>query len=100
MALDQRPLVVLAAVVLMGAGFALPYAAMQVEAEWLLPSEPVAPTSFLTLIANAMPIAVIPLVGSALEADHGERALLILAAFIAVAAVLNLRPPTRQIQPG
>jgi hypothetical protein len=92
--------VVLAAVVLMGAGFALPYATMQVEAQWLLPSEPVAPTSFLTLIANAMPIAVIPLVGSALEAGHGERALLILAAFVAVAAVLNLRPPARQIQAG
>jgi MFS transporter len=57
LALDQRPAVVLAAVVLMGAGFALPYATMQVEAQWLFPSEPVAPTSFLTLIANAMPIA-------------------------------------------
>jgi hypothetical protein len=65
-----------------------------------LPPEPVAPMSFLTLIANAMPIAVIPLIGSALEGGHGERAFLILAAFVAVAGVLNLRPPTRQIQAG
>jgi predicted MFS family arabinose efflux permease len=100
LALDQQPVVVLVAVVLMGAGFALPYATMQVEAQWLFPSQPVAPTSFLTLIANAMPIAVIPLVGSALEGGHGERALLILAAFVAVAGVLNLRPPARQIQAG
>jgi predicted MFS family arabinose efflux permease len=100
LALDQRPAVVLAAVLLMGAGFALPYATMQVEAQWLFPPEPVAPMSFLTLIANAMPIAVIPLIGSALEGGHGERAFLILAAFVAVAGVLNLRPATRQIQAG
>jgi predicted MFS family arabinose efflux permease len=74
LALDQRTAVVLVAVLLMGAGFALPYATMQVEAQWLFPPEPVAPMSFLTLIANAMPIAVIPLIGSALEGGHGERA--------------------------
>jgi hypothetical protein len=41
---------------------------------------------------------VIPLVGSALEGGHGERALLMLAGFVTLAGGLNLRPPTRQIQ--
>ena len=100
LAIDQSTGVVLAAVLLMGVGFALPYAVMVVEAQWLFPTEPVAPLSLLMLIANVVPIAAIPMVGAALESGHGERALLILAGLVALAGVVNVRPPTRQIQAG
>lgn len=63
-------------------------------ARWLFPAEPVAPLSLLTLLTNAVPIAAIPIVGSALEAGGGELAFGVLAALVAVAGLLNIRPPT------
>jgi MFS family permease len=98
LALDQGVLVVLAAVLLMGAGFALPYAVMMVEGQWLFPAVPVAPISLLVLFANALPVAAIPLVGAALQNGNGEEALLALAAVVALAGLLNLRPPSHQIE--
>lgn len=100
LALDTSPGAVLAAVLLMGSGFALPYAVMLVEAQWLFPTEPVAPLSLLTLVANAVPIVGIPLVGSALQDGRGETAFLVLAGIVAVAGLVNLPPPTRRIVPG
>ena len=88
----------MAAVLLMGSGFALPYAVMLVEAQWLFPVEPVAPLSLLTLLSNAVPIVAVPAVGSALEKGNGELAFAILAAFVAVAGLLNVRPPTRRVE--
>lgn len=99
-AIDQSTIAVACAVLLMGVGFALPYAVMLVEAQWLFPAEPVAPLSLLTLLANAVPIAAIPLVGSALEAGRGDLALLVLAGVVAVAGVVNVRPPTRRVRAG
>jgi cyanate permease len=98
LALDQDPVAVLAAMLLAGTGFALPYAVMMVEGQSLFPSEPVAPLSLLLLIANAVPIVAIPLVGSAIEGSSGETAMFVLAAFVAAAGVLNLRPATRPIR--
>ena len=100
LALDQGFLVVLAAVILMGAGFALPYAVMMIEGQWLFPAVPVAPISLLVLFANAVPIVAIPVVGAALQGGDGEEALLALAALVAVAGLLNLRPPSHQIELG
>jgi hypothetical protein len=83
---------------LAGAGFALPYAVMMVEGQGLFPPEPVAPLSLLLLIANSVPMIAIPLMGSAMAGGDGESAMLAIAAFIALAGLLNLRPPTHRIQ--
>jgi hypothetical protein len=83
------------AVVLMGVGFALPYATMYDEGERLLADDPVLSLTFLTVGANAAPIFAIPLFGAALADDHGEGAFAILAAFVALAGLANLRPATR-----
>jgi hypothetical protein len=83
------------AIVLMGIGFALPYATMFDEGERLLEDDPVLSLTFLTVGANAAPIWAIPLIGSALSDGHGEAAFLVLAAFVALAGVTNLRPAVR-----
>ena len=83
------------AIVLMGIGFALPYATMFDEGERLLEGDPVLSLTFLTVGANATPIWAIPLIGSALSGGHGEAAFLVLAAFVALAGVTNLRPAAR-----
>jgi MFS family permease len=83
------------AVVLMGLGFALPYATMFDEGERLLADDPVLSLTFLTVGANAMPIFAIPLIGSALADGHGEAAFAILAVFVALAGLANLRPAVR-----
>ncbi|HEX6116152.1 MAG TPA: MFS transporter [Solirubrobacterales bacterium] len=98
LALDQSAIAVLASMLMIGAGVALPYAAAMVEGQWLFPAEPVAPLALLLLFTNTVPVFAIPIVGSALEAGNGETAMLVIAGFVAVAGVLNLRPPTHQIQ--
>jgi hypothetical protein len=82
----------IAGIALTGVGFALPYATMFDEGERLLEDDPVVSLTFLTVGANATPIWAIPLIGSALADDHGEAAFLLLAAFVALAGVANLRP--------
>ena len=91
-AFDQSFAVALLAVILMAAGFALPYAVMVVAAQALYPPEPADPVALLTTIASGIPIALIPVVGAALSEGYGEEVLLGLAAFIALAGVVNLRP--------
>lgn len=88
----------IAAVLLMAAGFALPYAVMMVSAQRLFPEEPAEPVSLLTAIAVALPIALIPAFGAALTDDLGEETLLGIAAFIALAAALNVRPADRPLR--
>lgn len=85
----------IAAIVLMGIGFALPYATMFDEGERLLEDDPVLSLTFLIVGANATPIWAVPLIGSALSAGHGEAAFLVLAAFVALAGVTNLSPAVR-----
>jgi predicted MFS family arabinose efflux permease len=83
------------AAVLMGFGFALPYAVMYDEAERLFPEAPVASLSFLSSGANVIPAIAIPLVGGALDSGHGEGALLVLAALVVIGGLANLRPAAR-----
>jgi MFS family permease len=80
-------------VLLMGAGFALPYAVMIDAAERLFPGKAAATLAIAQTGPNVVPIIVIPLVGSALSSGHGKWAFLILAAFVAAVAVVNLRQP-------
>ena len=84
----------LLAVVLMGAGFALPYAAMVDAAQRLYPERATSTLAVVQTGPNVVPIIVIPLVGSALAQGHGSFALVLIAAFVALAGAANLRPPT------
>lgn len=92
LAFSQSFGVALAGVLLMAAGFALPYAVMIVAAQRLYPPEPADPVALLTTFASGLPILIIPLFGAALTEGYGEESLLALAAFIAVAGFLNLKP--------
>ena len=86
------------AVVLMGAGFALPYAVMVDAAERLFSGQAAATLALLQTGPNVVPIVVIPLVGSALGSRHGPWAFLMLAAFVAAAGIANLRQPSATAQ--
>jgi len=81
------------AVVLMGAGFALPYAVTIDMAERIFPGRAAATLAIVQSGPNVVPIVVIPLVGSALGSGHGTSAFLILAAFVATVAVAGLHQP-------
>jgi predicted MFS family arabinose efflux permease len=89
-AAPEMPLALLA-IVAMGIGFAIPYATMMTEAQELFPDAPSEPLALMTLAALIPPIFAIPLVGQALDDGNGEAAMLALAAFLAVATLLNLR---------
>jgi len=81
------------AVVLMGAGFALPYAVMIDAAGRLFAGQATATLALLQTGPNVVPIVAVPLVGSALDARHAPLAFVILAACVAAAGIVNLRPP-------
>ena len=83
------------AVILMGLGFSLPYAAMFDTAERLFPAHRTATVALLTLGPNASPILVMPLVGRALDTGDGEGAFLALGAFVLLAGLANLAVSTR-----
>jgi len=90
-ALDPTAPVALIAVVAMGIGFAIPYATMMTEAQQLFPEAPSEPLALMTLAAMIPPIVAIPLVGRALDNGNGGAAMLAIAAFLAIATLLNLR---------
>jgi hypothetical protein len=79
------------AVVLMGAGFALPYAVTIDRAEQMFPGRAAATLAIAQTGPNVIPIVVIPLVGTALGSRHGSSAFLILAVFVAAVAIASLR---------
>jgi predicted MFS family arabinose efflux permease len=79
-------------VVLMGAGFALPYALMIERAQALFPQSPAEVIALLQTGPNVVPMAVVPLVGAALDAGHGPAAFVALAGFTVVVAVANAGP--------
>jgi predicted MFS family arabinose efflux permease len=79
-------------VVLAGAGFAIPYAAMYDEAQELFPEARVAAVGLFSVGANLLPLAVTPPVGAAIGDGHGDLAMLLLAAVTAAAGLANLRP--------
>jgi len=98
-AVDRSALVVGIAVVLMGCGFALPYARMMIEAQKLFPPEPAQPTALLTMVGTAIAIPVVPVLGAVLNADEGDAGFLALAAFVVLAGIANLRPVNTEIVP-
>ena len=88
---DIAPLAV-AGVVLAGIGFAVPYGAMYDEAQRLFPDARVAAVGMFSVGANVLPAVLLPLVGAAIAHDHGEIAMVGLAALSVLAGVVDLRP--------
>ncbi len=99
-AIDRSFVVAAPAVILMAAGFALPYAVMMVAAQRLYPKEPADPVALMTAAGSAVPIALIPVVGVALAEGWGEEALAGIAVFVAIAGFLNGKLPKRAIPGG
>jgi DHA1 family inner membrane transport protein len=97
---DRSFTVALPAVILMAAGFAMPYAVMVLAAQRLYPKEPADPVALMTAAGTAIPIAIIPLVGVALSSGWGEWAFAGIAVFIAIAGLMNAKLPTRAIPGG
>lgn len=83
--------ILLLGVVLIGVGFGIPYATALTEAQNLYPPAPEQPVALMTLLAVVPPIIAIPLIGHAISRGQGETAFAIVAAFIVVAALLNIR---------
>ena len=93
MAIDRGLPFAIAAVFLMGIGYALPYAPLFDAGERVFPKTPVASLSMFTFAANSSPMLLIPLVGAALEGADGEFVLLALAVFVMTALVVNINAP-------
>jgi predicted MFS family arabinose efflux permease len=89
--LDPAAAVAFAGVVLLGVGFGIPYATALSEAQDLYPPAPSEPVALMTLAALIPPIAAIPVVGHALDNGDGELSFAILAVFVVLAALANLR---------
>lgn len=83
--------VAFAAAVLLATGFGLPYATALTEAQDLYPAEPAEPLALMTLVALLLPIIVIPIVGDAISSDSGDLAFGLLAFFLVIATLANLR---------
>src|SRR5215472_3825679 len=94
-ALAASPALIVAslAVVLMGTGFALPYAPMIDAVQRLFTGQAAATLALIQTGPNVVPMVVIPLVGSALGSRYAPWAFLLLAAFVAAAGLANLRKP-------
>jgi predicted MFS family arabinose efflux permease len=89
--LDPVAALAFAGVVLMAVGFGIPYATALTEAQELYPQAPGEPVALMTLAALIPPIVAIPIVGHALSRGDGELAFALLAAFVVLAALANLR---------
>jgi MFS family permease len=87
------------AVLAAGIGFALPYGIAIVQAQRLYPSEPAEPVALVTLVGTAVPVPLVPLIGSLLDDGYGAEVFLVLAALVALAGVLNLRPVEGSLEP-
>ena len=87
------------AVLAAGIGFALPYGSAIGQAQRLYPSEPAEPVALVTLVGTALPVVLVPLIGSLLDDGYGTEVFLGLAAAVAVAGALNLRPVEGSLEP-
>lgn len=90
-AFDPVEAVAFAAVVLVAVGFGIPYATALTEAQELYPPAPSAPVALMTLAAMLPPIVAIPFIGHAISRGDGDVAFGILAAFLVLATLANLR---------
>jgi predicted MFS family arabinose efflux permease len=91
LALARSPAPSVLWVLLMGSGFALPYAWIIDRAQRLIPESPAAVMAVIQMGPNVAPMAIVPIVGAALDAGHGTAAFLALAGFVALAALVNAR---------
>ena len=91
LAFDPVAALAFAAVVLLAFGFGIPYATALSEAQELYPRAPSEAVALMTLLALLPPLAAIPIVGHALDNGDGPLAFGILAGFLVVAALANLR---------
>jgi predicted MFS family arabinose efflux permease len=89
--LDPAAAAAFAGVVLVAVGFGIPYATALSEAQELYPDEPSEPVALMTLLALLPPIVAIPLIGHALSRGDGELAFGLLAVFVFLAGLANLR---------
>jgi MFS family permease len=87
------------AVIAAGIGFALPYGSAVAQAQSFYPSEPAEPVALVTLVGSAIPVPLVPLIGALLDDGYGTEVFLGLAAMVAVAGVLNLRPVGGSLEP-
>jgi predicted MFS family arabinose efflux permease len=99
LALDDSLGFAVVAVVAAGVGFALPYGLAIVQAQRLYPSEPTEPVALVTLVGTTIPVPLVPLIGSLLDDGHGAEVFLGLAALVALAGALNLRPVEGSLEP-
>jgi MFS family permease len=99
LALDDSLALVVVAVLATGVGFAVPYGMAMVQAQRLYPTEPTEPVALVTLVGTAIPVPLVPLIGSLLDEGHGSEVFLALAAVVAVSGALNLRPVTGSLEP-
>jgi len=90
LAIEPTIEIAIPAVVLIGMGLALPYAAMFDEAQRLFPKRPVSAIAFASVGANGSPAALIPLFGVMLANDLSELAWLMLAAILALGGLANI----------
>jgi predicted MFS family arabinose efflux permease len=91
LAVDPVAGIAIVSILALGFGFGVPYATMLTEAQELFPEAPSEPVALMTLLAFIPAAVVIPVVGHALSRGDGGIALGLLAAFIAIATVANLR---------
>ena len=92
LALDDSLGFAVVAVFAAGIGFAVPYGLGIVQAQRLYPSEPTEPVALVTLVGTTIPVPLVPLIGSLLDDGNGTEVFLALAALVALAGTLNLRP--------
>ena len=99
LALDDSLGFAFVAVLAAGIGFALPYGIAVVQAQRLYPSEPTEPVALVSLVGTAIPVPLVPLIGSLLDDGYGAEVFLALAALVALASALNLRPVEGSLEP-
>lgn len=85
LALDDSLGFALVAMVAAGIGFAVPYGIGIVQAQRLYPTEPTEPVALVSLVGTGLPVPLVPLIGSLLDAGYGTEVFLGLAALVAVA---------------
>ena len=100
LALDDSLGFALVAVVAAGIGFAVPYGIGIVQAQRLYPTEPTEPVALVSLVGTALPVPLVPVIGSLLDDGYGTEVFLTLAAVVALAGILNLRPVEGSLEPG
>ncbi len=88
------------AALLMGVGFALPYAVMVDSAQRLFPARATATLALVQTGPNVVPMVVVPLIGIALAHHEATLAFALLGGFVALAGVLNLTAPHAASEPA